>query len=70
MREALRDFTDHVRDADIAVESFAGHGIELNGTNYLIPVGAVLKRDIEPDTIQLWAPLSLRCTSLARAVVA
>jgi uncharacterized caspase-like protein len=26
---------------------FAGHGIEIGGTNYLIPVDAVLKRDID-----------------------
>src|SRR5262249_37443188 len=32
---------------DIAVVFFAGHGIELNGTNYLIPVDAVLERDID-----------------------
>src|SRR5262245_47025537 len=35
MRRALRDFSDRVRDADIAVVFYAGHGIELNGTNYL-----------------------------------
>src|SRR4051794_31943243 len=53
MRRALRDFTDQVRNADIAVVYFAGHGIEINGTNYLIPVDAVLERDIdiEDETI-------------------
>jgi S1-C subfamily serine protease len=49
LRRALRDFTDHVRDADIAVVSFAGHGIEVNGTNYLIPVDATLERDIDVE---------------------
>jgi hypothetical protein len=55
MRRALRDFTDHVRDADIAVVFFAGHGIEVNGTNYMIPVDAVLERDIdvEDETVSL-----------------
>src|SRR6476646_2884404 len=38
MRRALRDFSDQVREADIAAVFFAGHGIEVNGTNYLIPV--------------------------------
>jgi uncharacterized caspase-like protein len=47
MRRALREFSDHVRDADIAVVYFAGHGIEIDGTNYLIPVDAVLERDID-----------------------
>jgi hypothetical protein len=47
MRRALRDFSDNVRDADIAIVYFAGHGIEINGNNYLIPVDAVLERDID-----------------------
>jgi formylglycine-generating enzyme required for sulfatase activity len=47
MRRALRDFSDHVRDADIAVVFFAGHGMEMNGTNYLIPTDAVLERDVD-----------------------
>jgi Caspase domain len=55
MRRALRDFSDRVRAADIAVLFFAGHGIEVNGTNYLIPVDAVLERDIdvEDETVSL-----------------
>jgi hypothetical protein len=47
MRRALRDFSDNVRDADVAIIYFAGHGIEINGNNYLIPVDAVLERDID-----------------------
>jgi uncharacterized caspase-like protein len=47
MRRALRDFSDNVRDADLAIVYFAGHGIEINGNNYLIPVDAVLERDID-----------------------
>jgi hypothetical protein len=47
MRRALRDFSDTVRDADVAIVYFAGHGIEIDGTNYLIPVDAVLERDID-----------------------
>jgi hypothetical protein len=47
MRRALRDFSDSVRDADVAIVYYAGHGIEINGNNYLIPVDAVLERDID-----------------------
>jgi len=36
LRKALRDFGNASRDADIAVVYYAGHGIELDGTNYLI----------------------------------
>src|SRR6516162_5471540 len=44
-RRALRDFADKASDADIAVIYYAGHGLELDGTNYLIPVDARLERD-------------------------
>ena len=47
MRRALRDFSDDARDADIAIIYFAGHGLEIQGINYLIPVDAVLERDID-----------------------
>src|SRR5437868_788897 len=47
MRRALRDFSDKTRDADVAVVYYAGHGIEVDGTNYLIPVDAVLERDTD-----------------------
>src|SRR6202790_4277059 len=47
MRRALRDFSDKARDADVAVVYYAGHGIEVDGTNYLIPVDAKLERDTD-----------------------
>ena len=46
-RRALRDFADRARDADIAVIYYAGHGIEVDGSNYLIPVDARLERDTD-----------------------
>ena len=45
MRKALREFGSRTRDADVAVIYYAGHGIELDGTNYLIPVDATLETD-------------------------
>ncbi len=44
-RRELRDFADKSSDADIAVIYYAGHGIEVDGSNYLIPVDAKLERD-------------------------
>ena len=35
MRKALREFGTKARDADVAVIYYAGHGIELDGNNYL-----------------------------------
>ncbi|MHC4051430.1 caspase family protein [Bradyrhizobium sp. 25ACV] len=45
MRRALRDFGGKAREADVAVVYYAGHGIELDGTNYLIPTDATLETD-------------------------
>lgn len=44
-RRVLRDFADKSADADIAVIYYAGHGMEVDGNNYLIPVDARLERD-------------------------
>ena len=55
MRRALRDFSVQVLDADMAVVFYAGHGMEMNGVNYLIPVDATIARDVdvEDETISL-----------------
>jgi uncharacterized caspase-like protein len=45
MRKVLREFGNMARDADIAVVYYAGHGIELDGNNYLIPTDATLETD-------------------------
>ena len=49
MRRAVREFTGIARNADIAVVYYAGHGIEFDGTNYLIPVDAELASDVDVD---------------------
>ncbi len=55
MRIALRDFAETAAAADVALVYFAGHGIEIENTNYLIPVNATLKsdRDVEFEAIRL-----------------
>jgi hypothetical protein len=45
MRKALREFSARARDAEVAVIYYAGHGIELDGANYLIPTDAALETD-------------------------
>lgn len=55
MDEALRAFRAKADAADIALVYFAGHGIEIDGTNYLIPTDAKLvdQRDVPSETISL-----------------
>jgi uncharacterized caspase-like protein len=45
LRRTLREFAGRTRDADIAVVYYAGHGIELDGNNFLVPVDASLQTD-------------------------
>jgi len=47
LRQAIKDFSNLARDADTAVVYYSGHGIEVNGVNYLIPTDAVLDSDID-----------------------
>jgi hypothetical protein len=47
MRKAFREFGVKARDADVAVIFYAGHGIELDGNNYLIPIDATLETDTD-----------------------
>jgi hypothetical protein len=51
----LQQFEDDATDADIAVIFFAGHGIESQGSNFMIPVDArlVSDRHIEDEAISL-----------------
>jgi uncharacterized caspase-like protein len=48
-KRAVRDFLVTAEGADIAVVYYAGHGIEIGGTNYLIPTDAKLSRDYDVD---------------------
>src|SRR5688572_23786555 len=41
-REIIEGFTQDAADADLAVFYYAGHGLQLNAQNFLVPVDAVL----------------------------
>src|SRR5262245_21847048 len=48
-QRAIRRFETTADQADIAVIYYAGHGLEIGGTNYLIPVDARLASDRDAD---------------------
>lgn len=52
---ALNAFSEQAERADWALVYFAGHGIEVGGTNYLVPVDARLRsdRDIGDEAVSL-----------------
>src|ERR1700760_147980 len=47
MTEKLLDFGKKAQGADIAVFYYAGHGIAIGGTNYLLPVDADIKSEMD-----------------------
>jgi hypothetical protein len=51
----LRAFEDEAAQADVAVIYFSGHGFEINGENYIVPVDARLlsDRDVEDEAVSL-----------------
>src|SRR3984885_3233996 len=49
MRRVVREFSEKSKDADIAVVYYAGHGIEVDGTNYLVPSDAKLVSDFDVE---------------------
>lgn len=53
--DALRSFTKEADNSDWALIYYAGHGIEMGGTNYLIPIDAKLitDRDVQFEAIGL-----------------
>ena len=55
MRIAIRDFAEVAEKAKVVLIYFAGHGIEIDNANYLIPVDAELQsdRDIDLEAIRL-----------------
>ncbi|TFV72691.1 tetratricopeptide repeat protein [Bradyrhizobium frederickii] len=48
--DALKAFAEEAEKADWAVVYFAGHGFEIGGVNYLVPVDAKLAADKDAET--------------------
>src|SRR5277367_569410 len=47
MTERLLEFGKKTQGADVAVFFYAGHGIAVDGTNYLLPVDADIKSEMD-----------------------
>src|SRR6476660_68296 len=59
MTEKLLDFGKRAQGADVAVFFYAGHGIAISGTNYLLPVDADLKSEMD---VKLGAAINVDLT--------
>jgi hypothetical protein len=55
MAKAVHDFSDALPGADTALFFYAGHGLQMNGENYLVPVDAKIQNpaDVRFSTIDL-----------------
>ena len=47
MRQAFRDYGDKLKKVDVGLFYYAGHGAQVEGVNYLIPLGANIAREDE-----------------------
>ncbi len=65
MVESLRAFGAVAGTADIALVFYAGHGIQVDGTNYLLPVDVTLER--ERDLNYEAVPLDLILSEVSQA---
>jgi Caspase domain/Putative peptidoglycan binding domain len=59
MTERLLEFGKKAQGADIAVFFYAGHGIAINGTNYLLPIDADIKSEMD---VKLGAAINIDLT--------
>jgi WD40 repeat protein len=55
MKEAIYTFGDRIQDVDVSIFYYAGHGLEVDGTNYIVPVDANIQSalDVKLKTIPL-----------------
>jgi hypothetical protein len=59
MTERLLDFGKKAQGADVALFFYAGHGIAISGTNYLLPVDADIKSEMD---VKLGAAINIDLT--------
>lgn len=54
-KNAIYEFTGRINSQTVALFFYAGHGLQMDGINYLLPTGATLrtKSDIEDETVQI-----------------
>ena len=71
LNEALRVFTRESVGADMALVFYAGHGLEMDGVNYLVPVDARLERDTDVrfETVALDDVLATTAGASLRMVI-
>ena len=60
LRQKVKEFVTKLEKADIALFYYAGHGLQVNGVNYLLPTDAQLKSQLDLDFETVSIDLILR----------
>lgn len=53
MRAAIRAFAAQLRRAQVGLFYYAGHGLQIAGNNYLVPVGADIRNEADAEDLSI-----------------
>ncbi len=55
IKQAVRTFESKIRRGGVGLFYYAGHGVQVDGTNYIIPVGVDIKKkyDVEEEALKM-----------------
>jgi Caspase domain len=67
-RRALRDFGRMAPNAEMAVFYFAGHGVEIDGNNWLLPTDAELRSDVDARTEAIGLRSAMEAVAAAKTL--
>jgi uncharacterized caspase-like protein len=66
MRRAIRDFGDEIIKGGVGLFFYAGHGMQIRGRNFLVPVGSDIEREDEVEDQAVDARLVLEKMASAK----
>lgn len=69
MRQAIREFSRELKRSQVGLFYFAGHGIQIKGGNYLVPVGADIENEADAEDLSIDANYVLRTMEEAQVKV-
>src|SRR5258706_5339460 len=53
MRNAIRDFGNQLRRAQVGLFYYAGHGLQIAGNNYIVPVSADIRNEADAEDLSI-----------------
>src|ERR1051325_951653 len=55
MRRAVAEFGERMKDGGVGLFYYSGHGLQVNGRNYLVPIGAEIKSEayVSAETVDV-----------------